>query len=200
LNGGNKILSTVLKDWQYSTVLQYASGLPILAPFAQNNLNAVALRSRTGGATFAERVPGQQLFLKDLNCHCYDPNKEFVLNPNAWVDPPAGSFGTGQPFYNDYRQQRRPQESMSVGRLFRITEGKTVLIRVEFSNIFNRAFIPGAPAPATPVGAPDATNAKATQTFNADGSVASGFGRYNTALGFSNFLPRTGTFVARFNF
>jgi hypothetical protein len=196
----NKIVSTILKDWQYSTVLQYASGLPILAPYAQNNLNAVVLRARTAGATFAQRVPGEPLFLKDLNCHCYDPNKEFVLNPNAWVDPELGSFGSGAPFYNDYRAQRRPQESMSLGRIFRVAEGKTVQIRVEFSNIFNRGFIPGAPAPATPVGAPDATNAKATQSSNPDGSVASGFGRYNTALGFSNFLPRTGTFVARFNF
>jgi carboxypeptidase family protein/TonB-dependent receptor-like protein len=195
----NKIVSTVLKDWQFGTVLQYASGIPILAPYAQNNLNAVALRNRQtglagGGATFAERVPGQPLFLKDLNCHCYDPNKEFVLNPAAWVDPAPGSFGSGAAYYNDYRQQRRPSESMSLGRIFRITEGKTLQVRVEFSNVFNRAFIPGV------LGAPDATNAKAPQTFNQSGSVASGFGRYNTALGFSNFLPRTGTFVARFNF
>jgi hypothetical protein len=36
---------------------------------------------------FSSRVPGQPLFLKDLNCHCIDPNKEFVLNPAAWSDP-----------------------------------------------------------------------------------------------------------------
>ena len=193
LKTGSKIVSTILKDWQYSTVLQYSSGLPILAPYAQNQLNNVALRNRAPGVlgTFAKRVPDEPLFLKDLNCHCYDPNKEFVLNPKAWVDPPPGSFGNGAPYYNDYRQQRRPSESMALGRLFRIAEGKELQFRLEFSNVFNRAFVPNQP---------DSTNAKATPTVDLNGNVVSGFGRYNTALGFSNILPRTGTFVARFTF
>ena len=151
------------------------------------------LRNRGVGVlgTFAERVPGQELFTKDLNCHCFDPNKEFVLNPNAWADPPAGSFGTGAPYYNDYRQQRRPIESMGLGRLFHIAERKTLQVRMEFSNVFNRAYLNN----------PDSTNAKLTQTTNtATGQTISGFGRINAAVAFSNFLPRTGTFVARFNF
>ena len=37
-----------------------------------------------------DRVPGQPLFLQDPNCHCFDPSKTFVLNPAAWVNPPAG--------------------------------------------------------------------------------------------------------------
>jgi hypothetical protein len=189
----NSVVAAVLSDWQYSAGMQYASGLPILAPYAQNNVNAIMLRNRGVGVlgTFAERVPGQELFTKDLNCHCFDPNKEFVLNPNAWADPPAGSFGTGAPYYNDYRQQRRPIESMGLGRMFHIAERKTLQVRMEFSNVFNRAYLNN----------PDSTNAKLTQTTNTTtGQTISGFGRINAAVAFSNFLPRTGTFVARFNF
>jgi len=33
-----------------------------------------------------------------LNCHCFDPNKEFVLNPAAWTQPSAGQFGAAAAF------------------------------------------------------------------------------------------------------
>lgn len=140
-------------------------------------------------------MAGQPLFTKDLNCHCFNPNKDFVLNPNAWVDPLPGQFGYSAPYYNDYRGQRRPQESLSVSRVFRLNErGLSVNIRAEFSNIFNRAYTNN----------PDSTNAKATQTRqdrnDPTSNVASGFGRINTANTFSNFLPRQGTIVARFTF
>ena len=43
-----------------------------------------------GNLTVMNRVPGEPLFTQDLNCHCFDPNTSFVLNPKAWVNPPAG--------------------------------------------------------------------------------------------------------------
>jgi hypothetical protein len=51
------------------------------------------------------RVEGQPLFLKDPNCHCINPRKDFVLNPAAWADPAPGQFGVSDPFYDDYRRQ-----------------------------------------------------------------------------------------------
>ena len=135
-----------------------------------------------------DRVPGQPLFLQDLNCHCFDPNKTFVLNPAAWVNPPAGQWGTAAAYYSDYRYQRRPSESMSLGRNFRIREKATLQVRAEFTNIFNRA------EPNNPV----ATNALATQTVNAAGQTTAGFGYISTATVFS--APRAGTLVARFTF
>ena len=56
----------------------------------------------------------------DLNCHCIDPHKDFVLNPVAWSQPAAGQYGVGNPFYNDYRYERTPSEQMSLGRIFRM--------------------------------------------------------------------------------
>ncbi|MCU1337839.1 MAG: Cna B-type protein [Bryobacterales bacterium] len=179
----NRILSWALSDWQPSAFLGYSSGAPILAPVSTNNLSSMVFQS-----TFVNRVPGVPLFTQDLNCHCFDPNKTFVLNPAAWVNPPAGQFGTAAAYYNDYRQQRRPSESMAVGRLFRIREGMTFQIRAEFSNIFNR----------TEIGNPTSGNILATQTKSTSGQTTAGFGFINTTS--VALPPRQGTIVARFRF
>lgn len=75
--------------------------------------------------TFANRVPGEPLFFKDLDCHCHDPNKEFVLNPRPGPTrrpAPLGTFGTSAAYYNDYRTQRRPSEQFGMARHLRIRE------------------------------------------------------------------------------
>jgi hypothetical protein len=179
----NRFLSWALRDWQPSAFLQYSSGMPILAPVSTNNLNNMLFQN-----TFDSRVPGVPLFTQDLNCHCFDPNKTFVLNPAAWVNPPAGQFGTGAAYYNDYRYQRRPSENIGLGRIFRIREGMTLTIRAEFTNIFNR----------TEVANPTSTNILATQTKNTAGQTTAGFGWINTTS--VAFQPRQGDLIARFRF
>jgi hypothetical protein len=192
---GNKWLSMVVKDWTLGTVLRYGAGFPILSPIATTNLNSILFRETgavgTTGGTFFDRVPGQPFFTQDLNCRCYDPQKAFVLNPAAWTNPPGGTFSTSAAYYSDYRQQRRPSESMSFARNFRFgKEGKLNLqIRAEFSNVFNRTFL----------NSPTSTNALAAQTRNATtGLNTAGFGFINT--GTVQSPPRNGTLVARFTF
>jgi hypothetical protein len=182
--GGNGALSWAIRDWRIGAVLEYASGMPIRVPTAQNQLSTLLFRS-----TFANRVPGEPLWTVDINCHdCFDPEKDFVLNPNAWEDPAPGQFGVSAAYYNDYRQMRRPSEAMSIGRIFRIKEGVQLSIRADFQNIFNRTFIAN----------PTSTNAKATQTISPiTGKPISGFGYINTATGTS---PRQGIIVARIQF
>ena len=124
----------MLSGWTFGGILRYSSGKPIRVPQGQNSLNSILFRSGVN----ASRVPGQPLFTKDLDCGCIDPNKDFVLNPNAWTDPPAGQFGTAANYYNDYRYARRPDEQLSLGKEFRITESKRLQIRAEFFNVFNR--------------------------------------------------------------
>jgi hypothetical protein len=190
---GNKALSWATRDWTLSTLLRYGSGLPIEVPLANNALNSILY---TGGyaagptnGTLSDRVPGQPLFLQDLNCHCFDPTKTLVLNPKAWVDPPAGQFGTAAAYYSDYRQQRRPTENLAFGRVFRITERANVQIRAEFQNIFNR----------TEINNPTSTNAASTAlTSPTTGLYTSGFGYISTANVFAQ--PRQGQIVARFQF
>jgi hypothetical protein len=157
--------------------------MPIKAPVAQNQLSSILFRS-----TFAERVAGESLFTKELNSD-YDPSYDFVLNPKAWVDPPAGHFSYGAAYYSDYRYQRRPSEAVSLGRIFRLKEGLNLSIRADFQNIFNRPF------PANPT----STNAKATQTVSpTTGKTISGFGYINT--GSVAVPPRSGLIVARISF
>jgi hypothetical protein len=191
------VLYWVARDWTLNTLLGYSSGLPILAPYANNNLNQLLLRNVVTGftGTYASRVPGVPLFTQDLNCYCFDPTKTFVLNPAAWVNPPAGQFGTAAPYYSDYRFQRRPNENLGLGRIFRVKERAQLNIRVEFTNIFNRAEMPN----------PTVTNAAQTQTRNAAGVATAGFGFINTAtIGAATPVgtttSRQGTIVARFIF
>jgi Carboxypeptidase regulatory-like domain len=192
--GGNKYLSFAVSNWQIGAILNYSSGLPILSPNSQNQLNNLLFRANAGTAiSFANRVPGEPLFLKDLNCRCFDPNKDFVLNRAAWTDPTPGTFGSAAPYYNDYRNRRRPSESMNFGRQFRITERTNLSIRAEFTNIFNRTLFP----------AITSANALAAQTRvnNADPTtnINGGFGWVNTAVT-TNVTPRSGQLVARFRF
>ncbi len=181
---GNQVFSWIARDWQLGALLRYGSGTPIASPTAQNSLATYLFQS-----TLFNRVPGVPLFTQDLNCHCFDPNKTFVLNPAAWSNPPTGQWGTAAAYYSDYRYQRRPVENLSLGRLFRITERASLQIRAEFTNIFNR----------TEMQNPSATNALASQLRNAaTGQTISGFGYITTATTFS--APRQGQIVARFQF
>ncbi|MCU1337225.1 MAG: hypothetical protein JWO19_2806 [Bryobacterales bacterium] len=188
----NNVLSWVVRDWSLGAFLQYGSGLPIQAPFAQNAINTLLLRNVTSPATgsYANRVPDVPLFTQDLNCHCFDPNKQFVLNPAAWTQPAAGQFGSAAAYYNDYRFERRPVENLSLGRIFRIRERATVNIRMEFTNVFNRTQVPN----------PTATNSQATQTKNAAGLTTAGFGYINTTPASNPPVPRQGSIVARLQF
>jgi hypothetical protein len=182
---GLRILSWVSRDWQIGTLLRYASGLPIAAPTSTNSQATYLFQN-----TLFSRVPGVPLFTQgvDLNCHCYDPNTTFVLNPNAWSNPAPGQWGTSAAYYTDYRYQRRPVENISLGRVFRVKERASLQIRAEFTNIFNRA----------EANNPTATNALATPTRGNAGQTTAGFGYINTATTFSP--PRQGQLVARFQF
>jgi hypothetical protein len=184
-------------------------------PGSQTNLNALIFQN-----TLVERVPGEPLFTTnwvdkngkthtneelDINCGCYDPRKTFVLNPKAWRNPPDGKFSTSNAHYGDFRQQRRPSESMSLARRFRIGERATFMVRAEFTNIFNRLG----------VNVPSVANPFSTQTTDRiTGFTTGGWGYISpaavggsntnpAAAGAASFAtppPRSGTIVGRFTF
>jgi hypothetical protein len=190
----NKIVSLVVRDWALGSLLTYASGTPILAPTSTNNLSTLLFRS-----TFYNRVPGVQPFLKDLNCHCIDPTKDLVLNPAAWSNPADGQWGGAAPYYNDYRYQRRPSESLSVGRVFALKEQMRLTIRMNFTNIFNRLEM------SNPTGSPSSP----ATTGNVQGipacagaskCVTGGDGFINFAGGATLLPARQGTLEMRFSF
>jgi hypothetical protein len=184
-SAGMKTLSYALRDWQLGGFFQYASGAVIPPPVANASPTITTLNFEN---TVQNRVPGVPLFTQDLNCHCFDPGTNFVLNPAAWTNPPAGQFGSSA-YYNDYRAQRRPVENLAIGRMFRIKERVTFNIRAEFTNVFNR----------TQPNDPTSTNPQAMQTRSATGQTTAGFGYINT-LGTTYAPPRQGQIVARLQF
>jgi hypothetical protein len=177
----NRIVNAVVGGWTLGGLFQYGSGLPIQAPQSLNNLSAVL-----GFSTYMNRVAGQPLYLENLNCHCYDPNKQLVLNPAAWTDAAKGQFGTASPYYPDYRYERRPGEQISIGRRFAIGESHSFSIRAEFFNVFNRTYLPN----------PTTTNPFAATTTS-NGQLTGGFGYVNPYSSLF-FQPRNGQLVARF--
>jgi hypothetical protein len=189
----NRWIKAITTGWTIGGVQREASGLPILIPASQSNLNSLLFQT-----TYTNRVAGQPLFNKDPNCHCINPLKDFILNPKAWSEPAAGQFGGSTVYYNDYRQQRLPDEQVSLGRLFKIGEKLDLQVRAEFFNALNRTrFVPFA---TTFNGvASTAINASATQVVNAQGNAVSGYGIIlmgNRDMGEN---PRTGQLIARFS-
>ncbi len=192
----SNILRYVLSDWQVGALATYASGTPILVPASANLLNTDTFQT----ASYLDRVPGVPLFLKDLNCHCFDPTKTLVLNAAAWTDPAPGTFGTSAAYYSDYRSERHPVENFSAGRTFQIREQMSLSIRAEFINIFNRTVLP-APSSTTPLTPPTCFVSGYTGPTGAcqpGATIASGFGFIQT----SNIpgTPRQGQIAARFRF
>jgi hypothetical protein len=119
-----------------------------------------------------------------------------VLNKGAWTDAPFGQFSYSAPYYNDYRWQRQPSESLSLGRDFHLArENKVKLnVRAEFQNVFNRLYLQS----------PTATNPAATTAVSNAGLVTGGFGFVNYINGGTaasgGARPRTGQIVARLIF
>jgi len=177
----NRFVRGVVGGWTLSGTLQYQNGGMIGVPGSQNNLSTLLFRG-----TVMNRVPGVPLFLADPNGHI-DPNKQFLLNPAAWSDAPAGQWGFAAPYYSDYRGRRGPGETAALGRIFHIWEKTNVEIRGEFFNIFNRIGVPG----------PSSGNPLQTQVYTAAGVPQSGFGYMNATSGSGG---RNGQVVARLTF
>src|SRR5580658_624980 len=201
----SKFVREAIAGWNFAGVLQYSSGLPIATPVSSNTQS-----SWYGQNTLENRVPGQPLYITNPNCNCINPTGQFILNPAAWANPVAGQWGTSSPYYADFRGPRRPSENMSVGRTFRIKEKKTLEVRAEFFNVFNRLYLNTASASSpqgnractitTPtVGLASSVNiAAGSYTCPAGYSSPSGFGAISyTSV---NTQPRNGQLVARFTF
>ena len=188
-----KALNQVIRGWQLGWLLRYQNGALIQSASSTNQLENQLLRQ--GGFNGApanndNRVVGVNPLLVDPNCGCFNPQTTLVLNPAAWAEPGAGKWGAAAPFYNNYRWQRQPAESMSFGRNFAMgKEGRFNLqIRAEFQNIFNRLFL------STP-----ATGGTSTSPTISNGVYTGGYGYVATLAGAGS-QPRSGQLVGRFTF
>jgi hypothetical protein len=206
---GGKLLSSAARDWFLRGVLRYQSGQIIQSPFSANNLLNNMGRGPTnnpalwgGGYTFLNRVAGQPLFLVNPNSK-FDPTQQLALNPNAWQEPAFGTFGQSAAYFNDFRWQRQPGESVSFGRIFHFKERAQFEIRADFQNIFNRLFYQ-VPANGQPFGSPFTSISTTTLHANPGTTLSQGFGFVNWVNGGlvlnGGAQPRSGQIVARFSF
>jgi hypothetical protein len=200
---GRKLLAAALGDWAFNGFMYYASGTPLAAPTANttgypSNLAQATIPNVTFQAASKQIRTGQPLYLQNLDCHCFDPNTAFVLNPAAWTNPGPGQYG-GANFYGDFRGERRPVENFGVGRQFRIRERTSLNIRVEVTNMLNRTYLnnPSVSSPQTaPVcKLPTGSNGACSQPGL---PIISGFGSISTST--VAYPPRTGQLVAQFRF
>ena len=183
--GTNRLLRQVVGGWTWGGILRYASGNLIGVPASTNNMSAYTFNTNTRMMP----IPGAPFFLKNPDCGCLDPNTaQQILNPAAWVDAPAGTWGQGAAYYNNYRWQHQASENMNLGRTFRLRERMSLSIRAEFFNVFNRVYLP----------TPSAGNPFATTTFNKSGVPTSGFGYIINSSSIGG--QRNGQLVARFQF
>jgi hypothetical protein len=189
----NLMTRALLSGWTIGTVSQFSSGTLLAAPASNNGVGTYF----PGSSSRQFRVPGQSLYLKDINCGCFDPTTETVLNPKAWSDQAQGVFGSGTVYYSDFRGQRRPVESLNFGKKFPIRERMSLGIRAEVFNPFNRLEVLSEPATGSPATAP---------TRSPAGLLTGGFGYVNYTAITSNTTagnfpsPRTMQIVARFEF
>jgi Carboxypeptidase regulatory-like domain len=182
--------------WTTDGIFHYQSGFPIQTPNAQTQfqLNSVTFTSsNNGNGVWANRVPGQKLFLHDLNNHNVNPRTALFLNPAAWTSPTPGTYATSKPYYGDYRGPRYPSEQLGFGKAFDIKEGVRFSLRADFFNVFNRWAYPNLQN--------TGNFAQETQT-NPDGSISNGFGYLGNSISGAggNFAPRSTSIVARIQF
>jgi hypothetical protein len=190
--------------WTTDGIFHYQSGFPMQVPKSTSTLDSVTFANQTANNSndfvFANRVPGQPLFLHSLNTHNVDPRTTFFLNPAAWANPAPGTYATSKPYYSDFRGPRYPSEQLGVGKNFTVKESLKLSLRADFFNVFNRWAYPGqTPGNGSSL---NSTNPFATPQYGSDGSIVNGFGFYGNGISGAggNFAPRSGEFVARIQF
>ena len=187
-SAGMKALSHVVRNWQLGWVLRYQSGALIQSPVSTNQL--ISQLSRGAASNFDNYVPGVNPLKVDPNCGCFNPQTAVVLNTAAWTNPGTGQWGVSAPFYNNYRWQRQPAESMSFARNFPFGREKrfNAQFRVEFQNVFNRLFM------SQPV-----TGNILTPPTLVNGVNTGGYGTIATVAG-AGAVPRSGQAILRVTF
>ena len=207
---GNSVVSYVLGGWGLGVYAQYQSA-PLLGRPAAGSLQPISdwLGRGPGGAQLKIGPDGKPMSPYavnwtdlsgkvhaeplDINCHCYDPTKTIVLNPNAWVAVPDGQWAADQSSIRYFRGIRQPQESANLSRNFRFKERYSLQVRIEMNNIFNRKLLPQPSVTGLNFSAaPTAVNGLYTGGFGTFGNLPTG--------GAVPGAPRSGLFVARFQF
>jgi hypothetical protein len=207
---GNPVVAYALSGWGIAVYAQYQSA-PLLGRPAAGAAQPISdwLGRGPGGAQLRKGPDGKPMNPYavnwvdldgkvhseplNINCHCYDPTRTIVLNPQAWETVPNGQWAADFSSIRYYRGVRRPQEGASLSRTFRFKERYTLHIRAEFNNIFNRTLLPQPVSALVNFAAnPTAIGGQYTGGFGTFGNLQTGAAAPGAA--------RSGTFIGRFQF
>ncbi|MEI9814865.1 MAG: TonB-dependent receptor [Acidobacteriota bacterium] len=206
----NKYVSAALSGWGLGTYLNYQSAALVGLP---TSAGAVPLSQFLGrGPGPAQLMPGANPWSVDwtdydgnhhsdpldINCHCFDPTKTVVLNPNVWTNVPDGQWAANMSSIRSFRGFRAPTENANFSRNFRFgRDGRYNLnLRIEFANIFNRMQYSSLTTPIT-LGNFKTAPTK-FQSGNFTGLYSGGYGTVVPTAGTSG--QRSGTLIGRFTF
>ncbi|MEO8100323.1 MAG: TonB-dependent receptor [Acidobacteriota bacterium] len=217
----NKVVSYALGNWGIGWFVQYQSAPALARP---NSNGAIPISNFTGrgpgGAILKTDASGELMNPYsvnwtdysgtvhtdpiDINCHCFDPTKNVLLNPAAWQNVPDGQFSPQMATIRSYRGIRAPQENLNLSRNFRIKERVTLHIRAEFQNVMNRTrLLTNAATPGNAIGTNGFATAPTVVTTGAYvGLYNSGFGVLNPFTATTPGTPqaRSGTLIGRITF
>jgi len=139
------VANAALGGWSVSGIHQYQSGRPIHIEYdvsgASNPYHAA------DGYSFRPNVvPHQPLKNPAYRQSCSGPITnlagrqpcQFLINPAAFVAPPAGEFGNAPHFFSSLRLPGYLNENLSASKRFYFTERVDLQFQANFFNAFNR--------------------------------------------------------------
>jgi hypothetical protein len=130
LEGSNRIVNAIVSDWRVNGFVKYSSGLPLSVAGGAGNLGAVGYGQR-GNA-----VPGVSPYLV-TNPADFDPATSRYLNSAAFTTSTGFNFGNLAPNLSWVRGFWDKQESLSIGRIFRVHERVSLDLSADATNPFN---------------------------------------------------------------
>ena len=145
----DSVLSKIAGGWQVNTFFSYSSGTLVTVSGSTNPLNAPNVPTQ-----FADKVKdGPVEIFGDVG-----PNAQY-FDVSAYRPVPAGELRFGNSGHGEWRGPSAPNVDMSMFRVFRIGQNKTLQVRAEVFNVSNTPHF----------GNPSANISNVT--FNADGTI-----------------------------
>jgi TonB dependent receptor len=142
LRNSNGLLRAIASDWEASGIAAFQSGTPFTVFSNSNSSNENIFLDR------ADQIGPIQYFAARSQ-HNFDPSTanclgaaatgNFYFNPNAYDCANVPLFSFGNSGRNILRGPGINNFDLSVGRTFKVAEGKTIQFRSEFFNAFNHA-------------------------------------------------------------
>jgi hypothetical protein len=139
----NGFVRKVLEGWETSGIASFQTGTPFTIFSNNNSSNENIFLDRAD-------IIGPIQYFAPRSLHSFDPSTanclggavtggNFYFNPNAFDCVNVPNFSFGNSGRNILRGPGRNNFDLTFGRIFRLTESKTIEFRSEFFNAFNHA-------------------------------------------------------------